>query len=145
MKMKMKIKFKESINSELTCIGLQPGMFTSVDSVNEITGAAYFKHWHNGLVNNCVVWPVDYELVKEEEVSQDPDPVKQPTVMPENVTLSIAQITNALDAMYWCFAPFLDSYELSDKPWITNLMKSYNDIVSTLPSPWDLQYERVDY
>ncbi len=70
---------------------------------------------------------------------------KQPVVMPENVTLSIAQITNALDAICWCFSPFLESDELSDKPWITNLMKSYNDIVSTLPSPWDLQYEPVDY
>ncbi len=100
----MKIKFKESINSELKCIGLRPGMFTSVDSVNETTGAAYFKHWHNGTVHNCVVWPDDYELVKEEEVSQDPDPVKQPIVMPKEVILTIAEVANALDAMYWCFS-----------------------------------------
>jgi len=65
--------------------------------------------------------------------------------MPENVTLSIAQITNALDAIYWCFSPYLGNSDLSESPWITNLMKSYNDIVSVLPSPWDLQYEPVDY
>ena len=101
--MKMKIKFKESINSELTCIGLRPGMFTSVDSINNATGAAYFKHWHNGTVHNCVVWPQDYELVKEEEVSQDPEPVKQFKEIPQEITLPIAELTNVLDAMYWCF------------------------------------------
>lgn len=143
--LKMKIKFKDSINSELTCIGLRPGMFTSVDDINKTTGAAYFKHWHNGSVHNCVVWPQDYELVKSDEFSWAPEPVKQAIVMPENVILSIAQITNALDAINWCFSPYLGNSDLSESPWITNLMKSYNDIVSVLPSPWDLQYEPVDY
>ncbi len=59
----------------------------------------------------------------------------------DNDLLWIREIITSRDN----FAPFLESDELSDKPWITNLMKSYNDIVSTLPSPWDLQYEPVDY
>jgi len=71
--------------------------------------------------------------------------LKQPIVMPENVTLPIAEIINALDAMFWCFSAYRGNSDLSESPWITNLMKSYNDIVSILPSPWDLQYEPVDY
>lgn len=141
----MKIKFKDSINSELTCIGLRPGMFTSVDSVNETTGAAYFKHWHNGSTHECVVWPEDYELVREDEVLPVPEPVKQFKQIPQEITLPVAELTNVLDAMHWCFAPYLGNSDLSESPWITNLMKSYNDIVNTLPSPWDLQYEPVDY
>lgn len=143
--LKMKIKFKDSINSELTCIGLRPGMFTSVDDVNNATGAAYFKHWHNGSVHDCVVWPEDYELIETPSITI---PISQIVFCKKNeneITLPIAELTNVLDAMHWVFSPYLEHDELSDKPWITNLMKSYNDIVSVLPSPWDLQYEPVDY
>ncbi len=62
-----------------------------------------------------------------------------------DITIPIAELTNALDAMYWCFSPFLDNSDLSESPWIENLIKSYNSIVSILPSPWDLQYEPVEY
>lgn len=131
----MKIKLKDSIISELTCLGLRPGMVISSTQVNKTTGAVDFTHYFNSAPYDCVVWPEDYEVVEEDKTIQ----------VPKEITLPIAEITNALDAMHWVFAPYLDNPELSELPWITNLVKSYNDIATMLPSPWDLQYEPVEY
>jgi hypothetical protein len=43
------------------------------------------------------------------------------------------------------FSPYLDDSDLSELPWITNLIKAYNDIARSLPSPWDLQYEPIEF
>lgn len=64
--------------------------------------------------------------------------------IPQEITLPIAELTNALDAMHWCFSPYLDDTDLSESPWIVNLIKSYNGIAKSLPSPWDLQYEPIE-
>ena len=135
----MKIKLKVSIISELTAVGLRPGDEISSNDVNRKTGAVQFTVYHNGSSYNCVVWPEDYEIVEETKVSQGPEPVI-PVIQTE-LTLPITEVTNALDAMHWAFSPYLDNSDLSELPWITNLINSYNDIVGTLPSPWDLQYE----
>jgi hypothetical protein len=131
----MKIKLKDSIISELTCLGLRPGMVVSSTQVNKTTGAVDFTHYFNSAPYDCVVWPEDYEVVEEDKTIQ----------VPTEITLPIAEITNALDAMYWCFSPDLDNSDLSESPWIVNLIKSYNEIARCLPSPWDLQYEPVEY
>ena len=131
----MKIKLKDSIISELTCLGLRPGMVVSSTQVNKTTGAVDFTHYFNSAPYDCVVWPEDYEVVEEDKTIQ----------VPTEITLPIAEITDALDAMYWVFAPDLDNSDLSESPWIVNLIKSYNEIARCLPSPWDLQYEPVEY
>ena len=59
----------------------------------------------------------------------------------DNNLLWISEIITSRDN----FAPFLDDSELSELPWIVNLIKSYNSIVTLLPSPWNLQYEPVEY
>jgi hypothetical protein len=137
----MKIKLKASIISELRAIGLRPDMEFNSVCVNKITGAVDFIHYYNGFRQDCVVWPEDYEIIEEDQPSPDTETVS----VPEEITLSIAEITNALDAMYWSFSAYLGNSDLSESPWIENLIKSYNSIVSILPSPWNLQYEPVDY
>jgi hypothetical protein len=143
----MKIKLKESIISELTAVGLRPGMEIESIDVNKTTGAVQFIKWHNGSSYDCVVWPEDYEVVTKEKtvtipISQISFGSKSDTTI--DITLPVAEVTNALDAMHWVFAPYLDNPELSELPWITNLIKTYNGIASILPSPWDLQYEPIE-
>jgi len=139
----MKIKLKDSIISELTCLGLRPGMVVKSTQVNKTTGAVDFTHYYNSSAYDCVVWPEDYEIVEEDKAIQVNGPVLPE--IPQVLTLPMAELTNALDAMHWCFCPYLDSPELSESPWITNLIKAYNDIARSLPSPWDLQYEPVEF
>ena len=138
----MKIRLKESIISELTAIGLRPGMVIESNSVNKTTGAVYFTRWYNGSSYDCVVWPEDYEIVKANTIQVPESVLPQ---IPQELTLPMIEVTNALDAMHWVFAPYLDNPELSELPWITNLVKSYNYIATMLPSPWNLQYEPVEY
>ncbi len=136
----MKIKLKESINSELTAVGLSPGMEFESNDVNKTTGAVQFTRWHNGSSYDCVVWPEDYEDVTD--VSTVTSSTSE-SDLPGIVTLPIGEVTNALDAMFWCFAPFLDNSDNSESPWIENLVKSYNEIVILLPHPYDLRYHPV--
>jgi hypothetical protein len=138
----MKIKLKDSIISELTCLGLRPGMVVKSTQVNKTTGAVDFTHYYNSSPYDCVVWPEDYEIVEEEETQANKPVFPE---IPQEITVSIAELTNALDAMHWVFTPFLDDSDLSELPWITNLIKVYNDIARSLPSPWDLQYEPIEF
>lgn len=141
----MKVRLKDSIISELTCLGLRPGMVVKSTSVNKTTGAVDFTHYHNSAPYDCVVWPEDYEIV-EEEPSILSVPISEITFSDasKQITLPILDATNALDAMHWCICPYLDNSDLSEFPWIQNLIKSYNDIVSVLPSPYNLQYDRIE-
>ncbi len=137
----MKVKLKDSIISELRAVGLRPGMEFESTQVNKTTGAVDFSVWYNGFKQDCVVWPEDYEIVEENQ----PEPVPETVTVPDEITIPITELTNALDAMHWCIAPYLDNSDLSESPWIENLIKSYNSIVSILPSPWNLQYEPINY
>ena len=137
----MKIKLKDSIISELTCLGLRPGMVVKSTQLNKTTGAVDFTHYYNSSAYDCVVWPEDYEIVEKETQVEKP---VFPEI-PQKITVSIAELTNALDAMYWCFSPYHGNSDLSESPWITNLIKAYNDIARSLPSPWDLQYEPIEF
>ena len=94
----MKIKLKDSIISELTAVGLRPGMEIESNDVNKTTGAVQFTRWHNGSSYDCVVWPEDYEIVTEEITITIP--VSQISFVSKNdipvqITLPIAEITNA--------------------------------------------------
>lgn len=136
----MKIKLKDSINSELTSLRLKAGMVISSNDVNLTTGAVQFDITFKGSTYNCVVWPEDYEIIENYLVSQAIAKAKPAT----EITLQMAVITETLDAMYWCFFPYLDDNRITDYPWLLNLVKSYNKIVESLPSPWDLQYEIIE-
>ena len=136
----MKIKLKESINSELIAVGLRPGMEIESDDVNKTTGAVQFTQWYNGFTYDCVVWPEDYEDVT---VVATVTSSTSESDLPGIVTLPIGEVTNALDAMFWCFAPYLDNSDNSESPWIENMIKSYNEIVILLPHPYDLRYHPV--
>ena len=138
----MKVRLKDSIISELTCLGLRPGMVVKSTQVNKTTGAVDFTHYFNSSPYDCVVWPEDYEIVEEEETQANKPVIPE---IPQEITVSIAELTNALDAMHWVFTPYLDDSDLSELPWITNLIKAYNDIAGSLPSPWDLQYEPIEF
>ncbi len=143
----MKIKLKDSINSELTAVGLRPGMEIESYDVNKATGAVQFTKWHNGSSYDCVVWPEDYEIVTEEKtetIQISRNCFVSKIDIPSDITLPVAEVTNALDAMHWVFSPYLDNPDLSELPWITNLIKTYNGIASILPSPWDLQFEPIE-
>ena len=139
----MKIKLKDSINSELIAVGLRPGDEISSNDVNKTTGAVQFTRWHNSSSFDCVVWPEDYEVIQKDGATE----VREPELpqIPQEITLSIPEVVNALDAMHWCIAPYLDNDSLKDLPWIQNLIKSYNDLARSLPSPWDLQYEPIEF
>lgn len=145
----MKVKLKDSIISELTCLGLRPGMVVSSTQVNKTTGAVDFTHYYNSAPYDSVVWPEDYEVIDDDKVTVIPvteDWLKAVSKeIPGDITLQIAEVTNALDAMHWCFSPYLDNSDLAELPWIVNLIKSYNSIVILLPSPWNPQYEPVEY
>ncbi len=136
----MKIKLKDSINSELTSLRLKAGMVISSNDVNLTTGAVQFDITFNGSTYNCVVWPEDYEIIENNLVSQAIAKAKPAT----EITLQMAVVTETLDAMYWCFFPYLDDNRITDYPWLLNLVKSYNKIVESLPSPWDLQYKTIE-
>lgn len=138
----MKIRLKETIISELTCLGLRPGMVVSGTGFNKITGAVDFTHYFNGAPYDCVVWPEDYEVVEKDKTTKVSE-TELPEI-PKEITMPISEITNALDAMHWCFSPYLDNSNLSEFPWIVNLIKSYNEIAERLPSPWNLQYETIE-
>ena len=136
----MKVRLKDSIISELTSIGLRPGMVVKSTHVNKITGAVDFTHYYGSGTYDCVVWPEDYEVVTADaNVTLSTSESDLPAV----VTLPIGELTNALDAMFWCFAPYLDNSDNSESPWIENLVKSYNEIVILLPHPYDLRYHPV--
>jgi hypothetical protein len=137
----MKIKLKDSIISELTSLDLRPGMVVSGTISSKTTRSVDFTHYHNGSPYDCVVWPEDYEVVEEDKSDLIPDAI----VIASDITMPIAEVTTALDAMHWCFSLYPDNSELSELPWIVNLIKSYNSIVILLPSPWNLQYEPVEY
>lgn len=136
----MKVKLKDSIISELKCLGLRPGDIVSGTISSKITQSFDFTHYYNGSPYGCVVWPEDYEVVEAEIIPEIPA-----NDITSDISLPISEVTNALDAMHWCFAPFLGNSDISESPWIINLIKSYNSIVSTLPLTWQLQYETVDY
>lgn len=56
------IRFKGSINSELTGIGLEMikekrGVFYPRN------GVVHFQHLWNGVTYECSVWPEDYEII----------------------------------------------------------------------------------
>lgn len=138
----MKIILKDSINSELTAVGLRPRAEISSNDVNKITGAVQFTVWHNISSYDCVVWPEDYEIVTDEK----PDTIQIPEIdiIFSDITLPLAEVTNALDAMFWCLSPYLDYSDLSEYPWIESLIKSYNSIVVYLPHPWNLRYHHID-
>ena len=138
----MKVRLKDSIISEMTSLGLRPGMVVKSTGVNKTTGAVDFTHYRNNDKYDCVVWPEDYEIVEEDKAIQVNGPVLPQ--IPEELTLPIPELTNALDAMHWVFT-YLDDSDLSELPWITNLIKAYNDIAGSLPSPWDLQYEPIEF
>jgi hypothetical protein len=110
------------------------------DDVNKTTGAVQFTRWHKGSSYDCVVWPEDYEVVTADATvtlsTSESD-------LPAVVTLPIGELTNALDAMFWCFSPYLDNSDNSESPWIENLVKSYNEVVRLLPHPYDLRYHPV--
>jgi hypothetical protein len=97
----MKIRLKDSIISELTSLGLRPGMVVKSTQVNKTTGAVDFTHYRNNDKYDCVVWPEDYEIVEEDKAIQVNGPVLPQ--IPEELTLSMAELTNALDAMHWVF------------------------------------------
>ena len=143
----MKVKLKDSIISELTSLGIRPGDVIESNDVNKTSGAFQFTKWHNGSSYDCVVWPEDYEVVTEEKtetIQISRDCFVSKIDIHSDITLPIAEVTNALDAMYWVFTLYLDNPDLSELPWITNLIKTYNGIASILPSPWDLQYEPIE-
>ena len=98
----MKIKLKDSINSELIAVGLRPGDEISSNDVNKTTGAVQFTRWHNGYSYDCVVWPEDYEVIQKDGATEVRDP-ELPQV-PNKIILSIPEVVNALDAMHWCIA-----------------------------------------
>jgi len=136
----MKIKLKESINSELIAVGLRPGMEIESDDVNKTTGAVQFAQWYNGYSYDCVVWPEDYEITYAVSTEKSSESESN---LPVIVTLPIGELTNALDAMFWVFSPYLDNSDNSESPWIENIIKSYNEIVILLPHPYDLRYHPV--
>jgi len=56
-------------------------------------------------------------------------------------------IERLLDSMLFCLGPYIenDSFR-EDNPWLFELAESYNEIVSLLPSSWQLyQYELIQY
>ncbi len=60
------------------------------------------------------------------------------------VEIPQSDILNALDAMAWTFLPYLDdSSQLSDYPWIVELINSYNSILPLLPESARSQYLSV--
>lgn len=97
----MKVKLKDSIISELTAIGLRPGMIVKSTAVSKITGAVDFTHYYGSGTYDCVVWPEDYEIVEEEKTIQVNEPVLPE--IPQELTLPMSEVTNTLDAMHWCF------------------------------------------
>jgi hypothetical protein len=48
------------------------------------------------------VWPEDYEIVEEEKAIQVNESVL--SEIAQEITLSIGEITNTFDAMFWCIS-----------------------------------------
>lgn len=66
----MKIKLTGELDTELTRIGLKPGDVVTPESSCKKTGAMYFFKLHIGFSNTCVVWPENYEIINEDNISQ---------------------------------------------------------------------------
>jgi hypothetical protein len=65
----MIIQLKGNLDPELTRIGLKPG-----DKINGAsrdtfgkTGAVYFDRIYGGVYCTCVVWPENYDVIKEDK------------------------------------------------------------------------------
>lgn len=72
----MTIKLKAYLDYDLLKIGLRPGdIIRNARMDNEATGAVYFDH-HYVIINNCVVWPDNYEIIKADK----PQPKVQFTI-----------------------------------------------------------------
>ena len=39
-----------------------------------------------------------------------------------------------MDAIHWTVAPFLDDDSIQDKPWLVELVNSYNELYKAIPS-----------
>lgn len=58
------IKLKETLDWELTRIGLEPGdVITDHSAPGKDNGAISFEIHYNGFRQTCVVWPVNYEII----------------------------------------------------------------------------------
>ena len=140
----MQIELKESIHAELKAVGLKPGQIINSNEIDNITGAIYFRTFYNTVHIDCVVYPEDYKIVSNNLVSisiTEGENISVPASVTE-MSVPIATITETLDAMYWCFSPYMDETEIF--PWLENLIKSYNDLVDLLPSPHELMYEKIN-
>lgn len=63
----MKIQLKGDLDIELTGLGCKPGDIIEVtpDPVSKV-GAMNFARYKSGVMCNCVVWPVNYDVVNDE-------------------------------------------------------------------------------
>ena len=133
-----KIKLLDPIHPELRILGLKHGYIVPDCMINPTTGSAYFRVQYNGFNVNSLVAKNCYEIIPEPEL-----PVNICHAIPSEITLQINTVVNTLDAMYWCFSPYLND-DFENKPWIKNLIKSFNNLVVVLPDPWQLQYKPIN-
>ena len=50
------------------------------------------------------------------------------------IKLSFLQVQRLMDAIHWTVAPFLDDDSIQDKPWLVELVNSYNELYKAIPS-----------
>ncbi|WP_419032168.1 hypothetical protein [Dysgonomonas gadei] len=61
------IKLKGTLDWELTRLGLEPGdVIADHTAPGKENGAIYFDQYYNGFKQTCVVWPDNYEIIKNE-------------------------------------------------------------------------------
>jgi hypothetical protein len=62
------LKLKGELDSELKAIGLKADdtVHAEADRLGK-TGAMYFTKMYQGYKYECVVWPQNYEILKEED------------------------------------------------------------------------------
>ncbi len=62
----------------------------------------------------------------------------------DTVQIPVNLVQDALDAMSWTFAPYLEEPgRLTDRPYLVELVLAYNSMLMLLPEPFRSQYREV--
>lgn len=108
----MKIQLKGDLDIELTGLGCKPGDIIEVtpDPVSKV-GAMNFARYKSGVMCNCVVWPVNYDVVND-EITPAPAPAVK-TSLTASVEIPFQTISDILitalegGSNYWYYLPDL--------------------------------------
>ena len=60
----------------------------------------------------------------------------------KNLEMNITETDRLLNAILFCLGPSMDDNSIREKPWLNELVDSYNELVVKLPVSWRLDHHQ---